>query len=205
MSPKIQKILAENHVSDTAAASLRVYVDMMAQWNKAINLVAPSTLGDVWDRHIVDSAQLFPIIAHYAPPVTTRIIDLGSGGGLPALVLAAMGVGHVTMVESDTRKCVFLTEAARNMCLNNVTIINERIEKERKILAPIMMARALAPLKTLVQWAIPMLAEGGVMLFPKGENWAAERAELTSAFHVKQFDSITDKKAKILAVTQKKD
>jgi 16S rRNA (guanine527-N7)-methyltransferase len=200
MSHKIQDFISRSGAVDTAHDALKTYVSLIAQWNKAINLVAPSTLGDIWDRHILDSAQLFPIITQYAPPDKSRIIDLGSGGGLPGLVLAAMGAAHVTMVESDTRKCVFLTEAARHMGLKNVTIINERIEKERKISAPLITARALAPLKTLVEWAVPMLDVGGFMIFPKGENWAAEIAELPPSFHVEQHDSMTDKNAKILVI-----
>src|SRR5262249_36211932 len=150
---------------------LKKYVDLIRQWNKAINLVAPSTLDDIWNRHILDSVQLFAHIGR------GPVIDLGSGGGLPGLVLAMLGAAQniqVTLIESDTRKCVFLAEAARTVGLEvsrgtqrlelgstqaqrgSVCIINDRIESVAGVTAPVITARALAPLKTLVEWASPL-------------------------------------------------
>jgi 16S rRNA (guanine527-N7)-methyltransferase len=193
-----KKALTALGASAQVIEKIQKYTHLIEKWQKAINLVAPSTLGDLWGRHILDSAMLWPVVAGKG-----RIIDLGSGGGLPGIVLAAMGAEHVTMIESDTRKCIFLQETSRELGLTNVSIISERIENPREIQAPVIMARALAPLKTLVEWASPMLSKGGIMVFPKGESWKAELTDLGDRFHVEQHPSMTDTKAKIIVLSPK--
>ena len=88
-------------------ARLEAYVALLAAWNRRINLVGANTLGDVWRRHILDSAQLFPLL----PEKTRIVVDLGSGAGLPGLVLAVMGVPEVHLIESDQRKAAFGTSS----------------------------------------------------------------------------------------------
>ena len=86
---------------------LRLYVDLLVKWNKKINLVGPATVADAWRRHILDSGQLMRWIS----PKTRILADLGSGAGLPGLILAILGVPEVHLIESDARKCAFLQEA----------------------------------------------------------------------------------------------
>lgn len=198
MDPRISRPLIDLGASPQAIEKLEKYAYLIEKWQKAINLVAPSTLGDLWGRHILDSAQLWPKVAGKGP-----IIDLGSGGGLPGIVLSILGAEAITMIESDTRKGVFLRETARELSLSGVTVVTDRIENPRGITAPVITARALAPLKTLVKWASPMLAPGGRMVFPKGESWEEELSELDGAFHVEQHPSLTDPEARILILTQK--
>lgn len=197
MNPVIEQQLRELGFDDEKLAKLRRYAELIKQWNKAINLVAPSTLPQLWERHLLDSAQLWPIIAKLPQ---SRIIDLGSGGGLPGIVLAIAGAEHVTMVESDTRKCVFLREVSRETKLANVTVINERIEKVSGITAPVITARALASLRQLVIWASPLLEESGQMVFLKGAGAEAELQELSPELSSKAIlkQSITDKQARIV-------
>ena len=101
-------------VSRETLASLGAYLETLTKWQKAINLVGPATLADAWTRHVVDSAQIAPLI----PAGAKSLADLGTGAGLPGLVLAALKPDlDVTLVESDARKAAFLGEASRRMAL----------------------------------------------------------------------------------------
>ena len=115
-------------VSRETLERLETYEALLKQWQKTINLVAPSTLSDIWHRHFADSAQLLAL----APPGAERWLDLGSGAGFPGLVLAILlaerGHGRVTLIESDTRKAAFLGEVARRVGVA-VDILGTRIEK----------------------------------------------------------------------------
>jgi len=193
--PKIiEKELVKFGFNECQIEQLSTYEALIKQWQKAINLVSPSTLNDVWGRHILDSAQLWPILREINAPV----IDLGSGGGLPGIVLAIAGIKQITMVESDTRKCIFLREVSRETKLTNVNVITERIEKTSGINAPIITARALAPLKQLVEWSKPLLSPGGTMVFLKGQDWQKEIDELNDEYSVDTIPSVTDPKARIV-------
>lgn len=176
---------------------LEKYAALIKQWQKAINLVSPSTLPQLWERHLLDSAQMWPILKELSP--NPEIIDLGSGGGLPGIVLAIAGA-KVTMIESDTRKCIFLRETARELGLTDVTVITDRIEKPQTVTAPIITARALASLKQLVEWSQPLLQENGHMVFMKGADATSELSELDEEFQKKArlVDSITGENAKIV-------
>lgn len=171
MSP--QDFAATTGVSRETLARLEAYGELLRKWQRRINLVAPDTLPDLWRRHMLDSAQLFPLL----PPGPGAVLDLGAGAGFPGLVLAAMGAAPVHLVESDARKAAFLREAARVMGVA-VTVHNRRIEDVAPFAVRAVVARALAPLPRLLQLAAPFLAQGGVALFPKG---ARVDEELTAA------------------------
>jgi 16S rRNA (guanine527-N7)-methyltransferase len=184
----------------TRDARLATYTDLLLRWNATINLVSARTASEVEQRHIADSLQLLPLLPPAGP-----IADLGSGAGLPGLVLAAaLPEREVHLVESDRRKSAFLIDAAGRMGLARVTIHPQRIEQA--ILPPIaaMTARALAPLETLLGFAVRILAPGGVAILPKGRN--AEQ-ELTAAaahwhFTIERFESRTDPEATILRLSE---
>ena len=200
MTPELKQQFQTLGFTNAAMAKLERYAALITQWNKAINLVAPSTLPHLWERHLLDSAQLWPII-HESDDTT--LVDLGSGGGLPALVLAMAGAKHVTMVESDTRKCVFLREVSRETNLTNVTIINERIEKTQGIESPIITARALASLAQLVEWSLPLLKPNGKMVFLKGADVEQEISALPLEYQGKITlkQSVTASDARIVTIT----
>lgn len=195
---------AATHCSDAAIARLETYAALIAKWQKAINLVAPKTLPELWSRHFLDSAQLL----EHAPKDTTRWLDLGSGGGFPGLVIAALSDAHVHMVESDQRKSTFLREAARAMNVP-ATVHVKRIEA----LAPaqlhaamggapqVISARALAPLPELIGLAYPLAGPDTVYLFPKGRNAEDELTEARRYWTIpaaEQLPSRTDPAASIL-------
>lgn len=151
------------------------YRKLVEKWNRSINLVSSSTLEEFNHRHILDCAQLSPLAGH-----ARSWVDLGAGAGLPGLVISILRRKdshefQMTVVESDERKCVFMMEAARTLDLD-VIVRNDRIEDKPSQLYDVVSARALAPLKNLVEWGLPYLSHGGCCLFPKG---AYARDELT--------------------------
>ncbi|GAA0572000.1 16S rRNA (guanine(527)-N(7))-methyltransferase RsmG [Caenispirillum bisanense] len=175
-----EQFQAETGVSRETLDRLRLYADLLEKWQQRINLVGPATLPDLWRRHMLDSAQLWPLL----PPEVPRLIDIGSGAGFPGLVLAILGVPEVHLIESDQRKGAFLREVARQTGAT-VTVHSARIEAIRDLTAPVVTARALAALPKLLDLAVPLLAPGGVCLFLKGQNIVEE---LTSARKTWIFD-----------------
>jgi 16S rRNA (guanine527-N7)-methyltransferase len=164
--PEIAEALA---VSRETLAHLEAYVALLARWNSRINLVSSASLGDVWRRHILDSAQLRP----YVPQAVRTLVDLGSGAGFPGLVLSILGVPGVHLVESDRRKAEFLREAARAIGVQ-VTIHAERIEAVAPFIADVITARALAPLDKLLERAFRFCGAHTRCLFLKGGELADE-------------------------------
>lgn len=176
-------------VSRETRERLEVYAALLRRWQGAINLVARSTLDDAWTRHILDSAQLFPLL----PPDTETLVDLGSGAGFPGLVLAILGVPKVHLVESDARKAAFLREVARATD-TPVDVHVTRIERMTAIPADVVTARALASLTDLIGYARPFLKDSGVALFLKGRQVGEELTEAAKhwTMRVERFDSMTE-------------
>ena len=183
---------------------LAVYAEVLLKWQKKINLVGPSTMGDLRARHFDDSLQLLPLAGAWR-----NWVDLGSGAGFPGLVIAiAAGGGErrVHLVESDKRKAAFLREVSRETHAD-VEIYADRIERVLPELIAtthfdIVSARALAPLETLIGYARPILEKGGVGLFLKGKGLSGEltAAVTGSTLRLDFFDSRTDIDAKIVVV-----
>jgi 16S rRNA (guanine527-N7)-methyltransferase len=168
-----ESFAAKTGVSRETLARLNVYADLLADWNARHNLVAKSTLADLWYRHMWDSAQLAPLI----PPGAKTLADLGSGAGFPGLVLAALKPDlDVTLHEATTKKCAFLQGAADRMGVR-VTIRNARLENLPAQPFDVVTARALAPLPQLLHYAYPFTSANGVCLFLKGRNVGSELTE----------------------------
>jgi 16S rRNA (guanine527-N7)-methyltransferase len=182
---------------------------LLTQWQKAVQLVAPSTLDAVWSRHFADSAQLVSL----APPGVSRWADLGSGAGFPGLVVALLAqdsatphpVLRVTLVESDTRKAAFLREVARQTGAP-VDILGTRIEspstRDKVGTVEVISARALAPLTDLFRLAAPFWQPDTLGLFLKGRE-AEKEVELARAawsFELELKPSLTDPAARIACV-----
>lgn len=199
---QIAQILDERSLSGKAQVRLASFAALVSKWNPSINIVARSTIPDVWTRHILDSAQLIRVVS----PATRVWADLGSGGGFPGIVIAILAADlhkdlRVTLVESDKRKCVFLSEAARLLNLD-LDIVADRIETASPIGADIVSARALAPLPLLCSMASYHLKDGGTCVFPKGQNSEAEvvSARLAWRFDLESIQSITDERASLLVL-----
>jgi 16S rRNA (guanine527-N7)-methyltransferase len=190
-------------VSRETLARLDAYAGLLVQWSARINLVAASTLDDLWRRHFLDSAQLLPLIPRGAPGLIDSLIDLGSGAGFPGLVLAIMGIPGVELVESDARKCAFLREAAR-VAAAPVHIRNARIEAVPAHPVAVVTARGCAPLDRLLVLAQPFIGPDTVCLFPKGKEAGQE---LTAAqqgwdFDVTSHHSRSDPRGTVLCLSR---
>lgn len=192
-----------DYVSRETSDKLAQFAQLVEKWTAKINLISKPSIPHIWDRHIRDSVQLY----QHAPN-GNHWVDLGSGGGFPAIVLALMSQQDgrptkFTLVESDQRKCVFLRTAIRELGLD-ASVINDRIEKIAPLNADILSARALANLKMLVDFANVHLAEDGVALFPKGSNWEAEDVDARKVWQYTcdPIPSETDPSAAVLRIKE---
>jgi 16S rRNA (guanine527-N7)-methyltransferase len=159
------------HVSRETIEQLHRYAKLLVQWNKSINLIAKSTESVVFRRHIEDCLQL----ASYIPDKELTILDIGSGAGLPGIVLAICGYTNVTMVDSDRKKIHFLKEVSRILDVSP-QIIYERIECVEPRVYDIITSRACANISQLLVWASPFLGPDSYCLFPKGKKYGIELA-----------------------------
>ena len=182
---------------------MRAYEALLVKWQKAINLVGPATMPEAWTRHFIDSIQL----ATFLPESARTLHDLGSGAGFPGLVLAmARPDLTVTLIESDQKKCAFLTNVSHET-KTPVMVLTQRIEKATdSIPAPdVVTARALAALTDLLGYVWPWAQKNPKMIciFPKGAQAEAEirAARHDWAFDLVQEQSITDSGATILIIT----
>lgn len=195
--------IAGLNVSRETLERLQIYQSLVEKWNNKINLVARSTLSDLWTRHLLDSAQLYEL----APPNADRWVDLGSGGGFPGLVIAIMAAetrspSSMILVESDLRKAVFLRTVLRETGISG-KVISERIEDVSPLGGDVVSARALAKLDVLLGFAARHMSMDGVAIFPKGENWRQELSQAQSKWHFEcQVDkSITNPTSVIIRAT----
>jgi 16S rRNA (guanine527-N7)-methyltransferase len=178
---------------------LQAYLDLLAVWQRRINLVGAATLADPWRRHVVDCGQLW----RFWPDGARTLVDLGSGAGLPGLVLTVLGAPATHLVESDRRKAAFLREAAR-ACGVRATVHAARVEDLPPLDADVVTARALAPLPELLALAEPQLRPGAVCLFLKGR---AAESELTLAretwkMTVDRRASVSDPDGQVLIISE---
>jgi 16S rRNA (guanine527-N7)-methyltransferase len=190
-------------VSRETLRRLTRLVDLVTKWQRAENLIAPSTLPTIWRRHVADSAQLVTLF-----PDVRRWIDLGSGAGFPGLVVAILLQGEagaaVHLIESNSRKCAFLRLAARET--EAPAIVHEgRIETVAAGFdEPVEMisARALAPLTQLFGMAEPLIARGVGAAFHKGQDFAREIAEASKSwdFDLVEHRSMIDDSSVILEI-----
>ncbi len=176
---------------------LEAYAALLERWSGRINLVGRNTIGDLWRRHFLDSAQL----AGHMPPRARGLIDLGSGAGFPGLVLAVLGVPGVELVEADARKCVFLREAAR-ATETTVEIRQCRIEAVPPGARDVVTARACAPLDRLLGLAEKFIGPHTRCLFLKGEHAGDELAEAGKAWKMTtaRHDSRADPRGIVLCL-----
>ena len=185
--------------SPETTARLAAYGDLLLRWNTRINLISAETVANIDQRHIADCAQLQPLL-----PQDGSIADLGSGAGLPGLVLAIIQPEReIHLVESDRRKAAFLVEASAQLKLPMVRVHACRAENAKLPPLSAITARALAPLATLLPYAGKFLAPGGVAVFPKGKTAEKELTEAAQDWHFtcERFPSATNPEATILRLS----
>lgn len=204
MTKTAEECAALLHVSRETFQRLQLYVTLLAQWQKRLNLIAEETVGDIWERHILDSGQILALL----PALPQKIIDMGSGAGLPGMVLAIMGVPEVVLVESDQRKAIFLEEVAYQlfgvaaMASKKITVRNQRMETVEFLKTDIVTSRALAKLDQLFNLGRHQWHDQVKIVFLKGKLWKEEiqQAQKHWNFSYQAHPSLTDLQAKILII-----
>jgi len=184
------------NVSRETLDRLSSYLALLERWQKRINLVGGRTLEDPWRRHILDSAQLAGLVEG------PTVVDLGSGAGLPGLILAMLRPElSVHLVESDARKCAFLREAARET-QTKVAVHLARAEAVPPFPANTIVARALAPLPELLSLAAHFTPS--LCVFPKGQDVEQELTESRKdwKFELERIPSRSDPRGVILRLRE---
>lgn len=181
---------------------LDLYAKMLVDWQTRMNLVGPATLAQLWQRHMLDSAQLLlvPGLDRSAP-----WLDIGSGAGFPALVLALLGVSPIHLVEATAKKCRFLAAVAQATDISHrIRLHNARIEELSPLSTAVLTARACAPLVRLLAWGYRHSTPSTRWVLLKGEGVAAEiaAAKVEWSFHVEQHPSLSDPRGVVLELTR---
>lgn len=194
--------VGKQNVSRETYEELLAFANLVNKWTPKINLISKSTVPDVWNRHIVDSVQLFGV----APLKFETWVDIGSGGGFPGIVMAILGKAfqpgaRFTLIESDLRKATFLRTAARELSLP-VNVIADRIEKAAPQDADIVSARALTAFSMLLPLIDRHLKTEGVALLHKGQSYESEILEARQSWHfdLEEHPSMTNPEARLLSV-----
>ena len=190
-------------VSRETSEKLQLFADLLRRWTRKINLISPKTVDEIWDRHIVDSAQIYAL----APNSYNIWTDLGSGGGLPGIVCAAIASERspkslFTLIESDQRKATFLRAAVRELDLNAKVIV-ARIETAFPQVADVVSARGLTGLPQLLPFLQRHLSPDGQAILHKGRRHQEETIEARKSwvFSLEEHVSFTDPDARLLQIT----
>ena len=198
-----EHVLEPYNVSRESLAKLHIYVDLLLAWQRRINLIGPSTVETVWTRHILDSVQLLPLL----PASTRAIAELGSGAGLPGLVMALAGGFEAHLYESNGKKAAFLREAIR--ATGAIAQVHHvRLETLKAAIdipqVQAVLARALAPMPALLDYAEPFLRRGATGLFHKGQDVDLELTEATKCWRINfsKHRSVCDSRGVILEVKE---
>jgi 16S rRNA (guanine527-N7)-methyltransferase len=195
--------LAATPVSRETLARLDRFVETLLRWQRRINLVAPSTIPELWTRHVADSLQLLALA-----PDARVWADLGSGGGFPGLpiacALAETPGAIVHLIESSSKKAAFLREAGRHAGAV-VRVHPMRIEHFAATFGgriDVVTARALAPLSELLALSAPLLKTGAQALFPKGQDVEAELTQAAKYWNITAtfVPSTTDPHGRVVVV-----
>ena len=173
----MKNFMKKYNVSCETFYQLKTYQSLLEEWQVKFNLVSNSSIKDAWNRHFLDSAQLF----QYIPKEAKNMIDFGSGAGFPGMVLAIMAKEKtpylkVVLVDSIRKKTVYLKEVAQKTN-TSVNIINDRIENIPNQKFDIITSRAMTSLSDLLKYSYPFCHKNTLCIFPKGRNYALELKE----------------------------
>lgn len=187
-------------VSRETFERLTSYHDLLLKWSKTHNLIGPKEREEVWRRHIKDSLRVWPHVE-----TGTTIMDIGSGAGLPGLILACQSSGNqeFVLVESNSKRCAFLRHVARELDLP-VSVENCRVEDVSRETFSHITARAVADLNTLISLSQKWLENSTIGVFLKGRNWKYELTESQRywIFNVEIVEAESDSDGVILKVSE---
>ena len=179
--------------------SLEDYVSKLLDENGKYNFIGKSTIDQVWNRHILDCAQLI----QYIKNPQKKFADLGSGAGLPGVVLSLLGLKEIHLIEKSFRKADFLRKI-KNISPNRIFVQQAKLEELENINFDCIMSRALAPLDKLLEYCQKFLKDDGYCLFLKGKNLPLEisQAKQKFSFEFELFPSLTSKESNIIRINK---
>ncbi|WP_406677369.1 16S rRNA (guanine(527)-N(7))-methyltransferase RsmG [Moorella sp. ACPs] len=169
------------------AAAIKAYIDLLLETNKQINLTAIVEEGEIWRKHILDSLLIFCALA--VPP-GARVIDVGTGAGIPGFILKICRPDlHLTLLDAQQKKVKFLEKVVTRLGLNGVECLWGRAEevgqnKNYREKYHLAVARAVAPLNTLAEYCLPLVQIGGFMAAYKGPTGEQELKEAAGAINL---------------------
>ncbi len=192
-----EDIIKKFNIDDPKAKLLEKYILELKNTNHIHNLVGKSTLSKVWDRHIADSIQITPLIRSK----NASILDMGTGGGLPGLILSIMGYKNVTLVDSKKKKIDFLKKTIKKLGLKTKTI-NSRLERLKIAPFRYVTSRALAPLSQLLNYSLFFSNRNTTLVFLKGRNVNSEinEAKKNFIFIYKKYKSQSEGEGFVLKI-----
>ncbi len=198
----IERVLAASgrDVSRETFDRIALYVRILTQSAGGQNLIAPSTLGTIWERHVLDSAQL----VRFEPFDGASWVDVGSGAGLPGLIVALLVKGPITLIEPRRLRAEFLSDVVSKLGLaDRVTIECAKVERVQGKF-DVITARAVAALDRLLALTEHLSKSETVWLLPKGKNAQTELAQAQVNWHcdVRVEQSCTDPESQILVLTR---
>ncbi len=181
---------------------LNRYIELLLNWNQDMNLIGKSTEIDIWNRHILDSAQLMNFLTENDLRYSS-CVDIGTGAGLPGIVLSILGIKNMTLIEKSPLKCNFLKEA-KKISENNIEIINDNIDNVNNKF-DIIFSRALADLSKLLEYSAKLLKENGKCIFLKGKKLEEEinKAKKIYNFSYKIEKSLTSDEGGIISISNR--
>ncbi len=194
----LHRLEATYNVSRETIERLNVYHTLLVERSTTLSLVGRATLADAWERHFLDSAQLYPLVLGRG-----SILDIGTGAGFPGLVLAIMGINPMHLADNNQQKVAFLRDVA-DATKTLVTIHNVKAEALPKMDTAIVTSRALAPLSTLLAMGAQFHEAGAEGMFLKGRKAHEEVAEARKLwnFDLERLPSLTSPESSILRLRQ---
>ena len=192
-----EEIIKKFNINGYQEKLLDKYIFNLKKYNKHTNLVGDSTLEDPWKRHILDCLQILPMLNNY----NYSILDMGTGAGLPGLILSIMGCQNVTLVDSNNKKIKFLEKIKKEMNLK-VKIVLDRVENEENIKYDIITSRALANLSKLFIYSHNFLKKNTLLIFLKGKTVNDEILDATKIwkFEYQKHASLSDRGGNLLVI-----
>jgi len=203
MQLEIKKNAALNEIrkfstlSNSQITSLEDFVLLLLQENQNFNFIGKSTIENIWERHILDSAQLLQFVTNK----NVKFADLGSGAGFPGVVLSILGLREIHLIEKSFRKSEFLRRA-KLLSANRIFVHQAKLEELSQIEFDCIVSRALAPLDQLLEYTKKFLKKDGYCLFLKGKNLSQEieLAKKNFQFEYELHPSLTSEESNIIKV-----
>ena len=163
------------------------YIKILLEWQKHVNLISKNTIPEIEKRHILDSVQLWK----YIPDSSKTLTDVGSGGGFPGIILGILNKWaefplKITLIESDSKKAIFLAEVNRQLKLN-LNILTERVEKVENLKSDVLTARAFSELNQILMLCQKIVSRETIWILPKGKEYQKEIKNCQIQCQIEQF------------------